>query len=408
MAQRVKTRFEMSGSVMQVDAIENAPVNGSALPRPLRILMVVDGRYPATGGAEMQARLLSASFVAAGHDVHVLVPHLDRSLPVRDLVDGIPVTRLSYPRIKGLGALMLNMRFAFWLLRRQNFFDAIHIHMMHNLAAAAGWLKPWLKPQIIAKVSGAAEFQGGILDPALRHHGVHRLLLRGAKRLNSYQCISLRTVKIMEEAGFPAARLHLVPNAVDLKRFSPPIARDQTALHAVFVGRHVPVKGLDVLLNAWALAGLPENCQLTLAGDGPERERLIALARKLGIEKVVKFPGLVQDVPALLCANNLYVQASHQEGLPNAVLEAMASALPTIATRVSGHEDIITEAETGFLVPPNDPRALAAAVVRLANHQELRFEMGVAARKFVEKKYATSVVIDSLIRLYKKPNITNS
>ncbi len=397
----------MSKNIMEAKAAKRAAVDVKAVQRPLRVLMVVDGRYPATGGAEMQARLLGASFAAAGHDVHVLVPHLDRSLPAQGFVDGIPVTRLSYPRIKGLGALLLNMRFALWLLHRQKSFDAIHIHMMHNLASAAGWLKPWLKPQVVTKVSGAAEFQGGILDPSLSHRAVHRLLLRGAKRLDSYQCISLRTMKIMEEAGFPTARLHLVPNAVDLKRFKPPVQRDQSALRAVFVGRHVPVKGLDVLLKAWAFAGPPENARLTLAGDGPERERLIDLAKELGIGGSVEFPGLIQDVPALLCANNLYVQASHQEGLPNAVLEAMANALPVVATRVSGHEDIIAEAETGFLVPPNDPEAFAAALSRLANQKELRMTMGTSARECVEKKYSISVVVDSLINLYKKPVTIN-
>jgi len=393
----------MSKSVAQAEVVEMDSINSVALTRPLRVLMVVDGRYPATGGAEMQARLLSSSFAAAGHTVHVLVPHLDRSLPVQGHVDGIPVTRLSYPRIKGFGAVLLNIRFALWLLRRQKSFDAIHIHMMHNLAAAAGWLKPWLKPQVIAKVSGAAEFQGGILDPTLSGRMVQRMLLRGAKRLDSYQCISLRTVKIMEDAGFSTERLHLVPNAVDLARFKPPVVRNQDVFRAVFVGRHVPVKGLDVLLKAWALAELPAKAQLTLAGDGPERDRLIALAKDLGIEGSVKFPGMVQDVPALLSENNLYVQASHQEGLPNAVLEAMSTALPVVATRVSGHEDIITDGETGFLVPPNDSLTLSMVLSRLAHQQELRMEMGGTARKYVEKKFSTSVVTESLAKLYQKP-----
>jgi glycosyltransferase involved in cell wall biosynthesis len=393
----------MSKSVAQAEVVEMDSINSVALTRPLRVLMVVDGRYPATGGAEMQARLLSSSFAAAGHTVHVLVPHLDRSLPVQGHVDGIPVTRLSYPRIKGFGAVLLNIRFALWLLRRQKSFDAIHIHMMHNLAAAAGWLKPWLKPQVIAKVSGAAEFQGGILDPTLSGRMVQRMLLRGAKRLDSYQCISLRTVKIMEDAGFSTERLHLVPNAVDLARFKPPVVRNQDVFRAVFVGRHVPVKGLDVLLKAWALAELPAKAQLTLAGDGPERDRLIALAKDLGIEGSVKFPGMVQDVPALLSENNLYVQASHQEGLPNAVLEAMSTALPVVATRVSGHEDIITDGETGFLVPPNDSLALSMVLSRLAHQQELRMEMGGTARKYVEKKFSTSVITESLAKLYQKP-----
>lgn len=388
---------------MRINSTSVASAVAGGAQRPIRVLMVVDGRYPATGGAEMQARLISASFAASGHEVHILVPHLDRSLPIEELVDGIPVTRLSYPRIKGLGALFLNVRFAFWLLRRNNSFDAIHIHMMHNLAAAAGWLKPFLKPRVVAKVSGAAEFQGGILDPGLRHRVVHRLLLRGAQRLDAYQCISLRTVKIMEEAGFPPDRLRFVPNAVDLNRFRPPAQRDQSVLRAVFVGRHVAVKGLDVLLRAWAHAELPVGSRLTLAGDGPERERLMSLAKQLGVEESVTFPGLVQDVPALLAASNLYVQASHQEGLPNAVLEAMASGLPTVATRVSGHEDVIADGDSGFLVPPNDPQALAGAIVRMSDQSALRMEMGAAARADVEKKYGTKAVIESLINLYKNP-----
>lgn len=385
----------MQTSIPAPTAVATQVVN-----KPMRVLMVVDGRYPTTGGAEMQARLLTASFAAAGHAVQVLVPHLDKSQPVHDSVDGIPVTRLSYPRIKGLGAILLNVRFAWWLLQRQRQFDAIHIHMVHNLAGAAGWLKPWLKPQVIAKVSGAAEFQGGILDTVHSRSLVHRILRRGAQRLDGYQCISRRTASIMAQAGFPPRRLHYVPNAVDLKRFHPPAARDQGALRAVFVGRHVAVKGLDVLLKAWALAGLPEGARLTLAGDGPEHATLKALAQQLGVAQSVEFPGLVQDVPTLLAANNLYVQASHQEGLPNAVLEAMASGLPTVATRVSGHEDVISDAHNGLLVPPADPEALAAAICRMAADVALRERLGASARQFVETTYSTDAVLASLLALY--------
>src|SRR5687768_14983348 len=99
------------------------------MAEPLRILLVVDGRYPSTGGAEMQARLLARTFVAAGHDVRILVPRLDRSLPLEERIDGVPVLRLSYPRVRGLGALFLCARFCAWLLRHRADFDAIHVHM---------------------------------------------------------------------------------------------------------------------------------------------------------------------------------------------------------------------------------------------------------------------------------------
>lgn len=372
---------------------------------PIRILMVVDGRYPATGGAEMQARLLSRSFAAAGHEVRVLVPHLDRSLPFADQVDGIPVLRLGYPKIKGLGAILLNLNFALWLLRHQGEFDAIHIHMMHNLAGAAGWINRWLKPTLIVKVSGAAEFQGGILDPKLMTKPVHWILRKGAQRLDAYQCISKKTVKIMLEAGFAKERLHLLPNAVDLVRFAYKGTRDHSSLRAVFVGRHVPVKGLDVLLESWERVSLQSpDAHLTLAGDGPERERLMTLSRQLGIENSVSFPGLVQDVPALLSSHNLYVQASHQEGLPNAVLEAMANGLPTVATQISGHEDVITHGVTGLLVRPNHADELAAAISHLAENPNLRQEMGATARRFVEQYFSTEAVMQSLLAVYTQPS----
>ncbi len=368
---------------------------------PLRILFVVDGRFPATGGAEMQARMLAAELLRAGHRVSVLAPRIDGEHPVRESLDGLPVRRLGYPRIKGLGAVLLNLRYAAWLLRHQREFDAIHIHMMHNLAGAAGWLKPWLKPRIAVKVSGAAEFHGGILDPGLRGQIKHRLLNFGASRLDVFQCISQHTLVMLRNAGYPSDRLHLVPNAVDARRFEPAQAGRDGPLRVVFAGRHVPVKALDVLLRAWALVRAPEGSQLVLAGDGPEHARLLALARELGIESRVQFPGMVRDIPGLFREAQLYVQASHQEGLPNSVLEAMAGALPVVATRVSGHEDVVRDGSTGLLVPPADPGALAQAMQTLVDSPEMRRRMGAAGREAVLAGYSPDRVLEQLLRLYR-------
>lgn len=382
-------------------------MNASVIPSSsdartsLRVLFVIDGRFPATGGAEMQARMLATTLVRAGHRVSVLAPRIDDVHPVREMLDGVPVRRLGYPRIKGLGAVWLNLRFAAWLLLHQAEFDAIHIHMMHNLAGAAGWLKPWLRPRVAVKVSGAAEFHGGILDPGLQGHLKHRLLNVGARRLDIFQCISRHTLQMLRGAGYPEARLHLIPNAVDASRFEPAQAGHEGPVRVVFAGRHVPVKALDVLLRAWALVRAPEGSLLVLAGDGPEHEGLVALARELGIESRVEFPGMVRDVPGLFRRASLYVQASHQEGLPNAVLEAMASALPVVATRVSGHEDVVRDGSTGLLVPPADPAALAQALQTLVDSPALRQRMGAAGREAVLEEYSPARVLDQLLRLYR-------
>lgn len=367
----------------------------------LRILYVIDGRYPATGGAEMQARMLASALARAGHRISMLAPRLDASQASLERIDGIIVRRLGYPRIKGIGAMLLNLRFGAWLLRHQHEYDAIHIHMMHNLAGAAGWLKPWLRPRVTVKVSGAAEFQGGILDPALRGRLKHRMLNFGARRLDAYQCISRHTLRMLGQAGYEPSRLHLVPNAVDAARFTAAPAGRVGPVRAVFAGRHVPVKGLDVLLRAWAKVQAPPGSVLVLAGDGPEHAHLRKLAAELGVDSHVEFPGMVQDIPALLGGASLYVQASHQEGLPNAVLEAMASALPVVATRVSGHEDVVQEGHTGLLVPPGDADALTAALQRMLDHPALRESMGRAGREAVLRAHGTGPVLDGLLRLYR-------
>ncbi len=349
----------------------------------------------------MQARLLAANLLRAGHRVSVLAPRIGDEHPVREVLDGVPVRRLGYPRIKGLGAVLLNLRYAAWLLRHQREFDAIHIHMMHNLAGAAGWLKPWLKPRVAVKVSGAAEFHGGILDPGLRGGLKHRLLNFGARRLDIFQCISQHTLLILRKAGYPEDRLHLIPNAVDARRFDAAQAGRDGPVRVVFAGRHVPVKALDVLLRAWARVRAPQGSQLVLAGDGPEHAALLALARELGIEARVQFPGMVSDIPGLFRDAQLYVQASHQEGLPNAVLEAMAGALPVVATRVSGHEDVVRDGSTGLLVPPADPAALAQALQTLVDSPELRQRMGMAGRDAVLAGYSPERVLEQLLRLYR-------
>lgn len=348
----------------------------------------------------MQARLLAREFAAAGHSVRILAPRLDRGQKVQECIDGIQVDRLGYPRIKGLGAIWLNLRFAAWLWSRRSRFDAIHVHMMHNLAAAVGWLKPWLRVPVVVKVSGAAEFRGGLLDPRLRGKLKHRLLNAGARRLDAFQCISQHTLTMLRDAGYPPRRLYRIPNAVDCRRFATDRLEQAAPLTVVFAGRHVAVKGLDVLLSAWSLLPRRGSARLVLAGDGPEHGALRKQAEDLGVSDSVDFPGMLDDVAPLLQGAGIYVQASRQEGLPNAVLEAMAAGLPVLATRISGHEDVIEHGHSGWLVEADDPAALSTALQRLLDEPELRERLGRQARRYVQAGFAPAEVLASLIEVY--------
>lgn len=196
------------------------------------------------------------------------------------------------------------------------------------------------------------------------------------------------------EAG---ARLRLLYNGVDLRRFQPtPGSAEGRVLRALFVGRLVEKKGADVLLRALARLradGLP--VELTLVGDGPERERCEGLVDELGLDGACRLLPLLphEEVAACLGRADLFVLPCRiaadgdRDALPTVLLEAMAAGLPCISTPVNGVAEIVADGETGLLVPPDDDAALAAALARLAENPELRRRMGRCGRQRAERLF---------------------
>jgi glycosyltransferase involved in cell wall biosynthesis len=139
---------------------------------------------------------------------------------------------------------------------------------------------------------------------------------------------------------------------------------------------------------------------LEIVGDGPRVEQLKEQAAQLHIGKKVKFSGWLirEDLPIAYQRSTLFVYPSRHEGMPNAVLEAMASGLPVLATRIAGNEELVSE-ETGILVPTEDVEALGAALTSLIPNAPLREQMGVAAHKRVEAQYSWRRVAQSYLDL---------
>jgi glycosyltransferase involved in cell wall biosynthesis len=181
--------------------------------------------------------------------------------------------------------------------------------------------------------------------------------------------------------------LMLIPNGVEDHFLT--VNRQQTSergrIELIFVGSLLPNKAVDCILEAVAKADATRSTRLVVAGDGPERERLEALARDLGLEDRVRFVGMVpsHDIAALLGDADALVLASYSEGMPNVVLEAMAAELPVIASAIPGTMEVVTDQETGLLFQAGDVEALAARIVRLRDDPALRTRMGRAGRAFV-------------------------
>lgn len=286
---------------------------------------------------------------------------------------------------------------------------ARRIQVIHSHGKGAG-----LYGRIAARLTGAAAIH--------TFHGIHpagygRLYLRLERALARW---SFAVVHVSEsQAGearalglAPAGRTRVIVNGVDAALVRAvaeraPMSRAALglrpdALVLATVARFDPVKRLEVLVRAVPLlvARVPE-AQLLIVGDGPERDTLRALARTLAPGDGVVFAGAIPDAARVLPVVDLYVTASRREGLPLAVLEAMACGLPVLATAAPGHVDAVEPEVTGRLVPLDDAPGLAAAAALLLRDPALRARMGRAGRERVERHFSHARVLAEIADLYR-------
>ncbi|MFY4813672.1 glycosyltransferase [Haloarcula sp. AONF1] len=168
------------------------------------------------------------------------------------------------------------------------------------------------------------------------------------------------------------------------------------------VGRLVERKGHFDLLDAWPtiVSEIPD-AHLVFVGDGPDREQLTERVNSLGCADSVHFLGTRQDVPALLGAMDIFVFPSHYEGLPGAVIEAMAAELPIVATPVDGTSDLLENYRTGLFVDVQKPDEIAWATIRLYQHQSLAEKLGTAAGQRAATEFTTESMVDGFEQVYR-------
>ncbi len=204
----------------------------------------------------------------------------------------------------------------------------------------------------------------------------------------------------MRRSAAGARRVVVIPNGLDVARFRP-VARAGGIRRIGTLARLHPVKGLDTFLEAVALLrrdGVEVEAQIV--GDGPERAALERQAASLGLAGRAHFTGHREDVEAVLAGLDLFVLPSHSEAFPNALLEAMASALPVVATEVGGVPDIVEDGLTGVLVPPGRPDLMAAAIGGFVFQPDRARAMGLRARAQTMQRYSFERTIARFEALY--------
>jgi len=220
-------------------------------------------------------------------------------------------------------------------------------------------------------------------------------------------CVSRLVAEfVVEKVGIPRCKIIVIPNGIDVRAFDRVSTRQQAratlrlpsdSMLVGTVARLNPVKRLDVLLQA--MASLDNAC-VVIVGDGVERARLETLSNELGLAERVHFAGQQDDVRPWLAALDVFALTSDWEGMPNAVLEAMATGLPVVATAVGGTPEVVVDGETGLLVPPRDPNALAQAITCLLREPDLRRKMGRAGRERVERHFSIEETVRQTEALY--------
>jgi glycosyltransferase involved in cell wall biosynthesis len=310
---------------------------------------------------------------------------------------GLPVR--VFPQQRGLDPAWVP-RFALWLRRERIALFHSHEFAMNVYGGAAARL---VGIPTLATIHGR-HWAGEARRRVIAYRVLHRLGMRivvVAHDLGRF---------LAERMAIPRDWFEVVHNGIPLPEPIPPADRSQRRRAAraalglpgdgallIAVGSLFPVKDHDNLLRAFAgLAG----ARLAIAGEGGEESRLRRLAAELGVGPRVHFLGLRDDVERVLLASDVFVLTSRSEALPLAVLEAMAMGLPVVSTRVGGVPEVVTDGETGVLVPPANPAALAEALRGLLAAPERAASLARAAEARVRAEFSIAHMVERYLTLY--------
>jgi glycosyltransferase involved in cell wall biosynthesis len=358
-------------------------VTAGETPR-LRLLFVV-GNFVA-GGAERHLLELWSRIDRRRFEVTIACFHRDGQFTAQVEALGWPIVEL------GLGRRVYDLRGIVGLAR------LIHATLQVRPDVIHGYL---FGPNLFAVLAGrlcgvpaivvAKRNMDAFESP--RQASLQRLAHRWATHVTAVSGAVADSVAAM---GVPRERITVIPNGVDAERFAvapPPRANGAAVVGSV--GCLAPRKDYATLLDALALLrGRGRDFRVELVGDGPERAALEAHAASLGLSDRVRFLGERPDVDRLLPTMDVFVLSSREEGIPNALLEAMAAGRPSVATAVGGTPEVMRDGETGWIVPPRSPERLAAAL-----EQALDDPAEAARRGDNARRYAREVLsIDAMVR----------
>lgn len=358
-----------------------------------------------TGG--MERFVVTLINQTGGRYRHAIVCLTESGAMYREIVDAsVPCLALHKQAGKDWGCYL-----RYWRALRDLKPDVVHSYNIGTLDLAP-----------VARLAGVrhvihAERGRDVADPHGRNRRYRRLRRWMSPLIERWLPVSRDLESwLTTDVGIDPSKVGYIPNGIDVRKYTarsgPPHVRSLTAdfapagtLLAMNVGRLNAVKDQSGLIDAFdrlCKGDTPAaaNSRLAIVGEGPERAALERHIRRLGLVDRVCLIGNRNDVPALLAEADMFVLSSVAEGMPGVVLEAMASSLPVVATRVGGSAELVVDGETGTLVAPSDPGALAAAMDAYVRDPALRQRHGNAGRARAEGRFSLDSMVSAYVALY--------
>lgn len=351
---------------------------------------------PELGGLESHVAELARGLVVRGHQVRVVTSRSRPGVPAREVMDGVEVHRIRLLSrgplgwfLHAVGSIPRTRRWARWA-------DVVHAQAFASV----------LPCRVAARGAGrplVATFHTSHFLVRARKARWRPVLTRLVRWPDHALAASSEIARVAMDLA-PGVSVEAVTNGVDTERFRPVEAAlpPEEGERRILVPRRLfPKNGVKYLIRAMPriVAEIP-GARALMVGDGPERERLEALAVELGVEGVVRFLGAQEhrNMPAVLSSGEVAVFPSLMEATSVAALECMACGVPVVASRVGGLPEIVDES-VGLLVPPADPGALARAVVALLGRDDL-VDLGRRARERVVADWSNDRLVTRHLTIY--------
>ena len=338
------------------------------------------------GGAENQVALLVNAMNPDRFNRHVVVMHAGGTGFSDALAPGVGFYSIDYRRRNALAALGRLRRYLI-----DNSIDVLHCHMYHAVTKGAVIGRLAAVPVIVTSEHGKNSWKGW------HHHAIERYVVNRLVDKRIAVSEDIRQIRIRED-GVRPNDIVVFPNTVDTNT----MVKDNRPKPRIIgsLGRLVDAKDFPVLIHAIRhLKDGDYDVCLRIAGDGEERAQLEQLAVELGMESDIEFMG-VRPAAEFLLSIDIFAMSSKREGVPVALLEAMARGLPIVSTAVGGIPEVVEDGVDGLLCQPGDPDALAGNIERLIGDAELRMSLGRNARRKVVDCYGTAGVVERWSNLY--------